>query len=88
MFVSWIYGFDFRDLWVYGSISWIYGFDLLEVSILNVLEFFVLRLIMSVGGWVCLDLVKNMEHEVLGKKKKNVLPKKIMKSKKKKKEKD
>ena len=35
-------------LWVYGSISWIYGFDLLRVSILKVLEFFVLRLIMNV----------------------------------------
>ena len=37
------------QLWVYESISWIYGFDLLEVSMLNVLEFSVLRLIMSVG---------------------------------------
>ena len=36
-------------LWVYGSISWIYGFDLLEVSMLNMLEFSVLRLIMNVG---------------------------------------
>ena len=37
------------QLWVYESISWIYGFDLLEVSMLNVLEFSVLRLIMNVG---------------------------------------
>ena len=36
-------------IWVYRSISWIYGFDLLEVSMLNVLEFSVLRLIMNVG---------------------------------------
>ena len=36
-------------LWVCGSISWIYGFDLLEVSMLNVLEFSMLRLIMNVG---------------------------------------
>ena len=36
-------------LWVYGFISWIYEFDLLEVSMLNVLEFSMLRLIMNVG---------------------------------------
>ena len=44
----------------------IYGFDFLEVSILIVLEFFVLRLILS--GLVncgCLDLEKNMKNEVL-----------------------
>ena len=43
-------------LWVYGSItiSWIYGFDLLEVSMLNVLVFSVLRLIMNVG-WLGLS---------------------------------
>ena len=46
---------------------WIYGFDFLEVSILIVLEFFVLRLILSgLVNWGCLDLEKNMKNEVLG----------------------
>ena len=46
---------------------WIYGFDFLEVSMLIVLEFFVLRLILSgLVNWVCLDLEKNMKNEVLG----------------------
>ena len=59
---------------------WVYFLDLLvwfiEVSMLNELEFFVLRLIMNVGrlglSWF------GEEHEVhlLGKKKNNVLPKK------------
>ena len=45
---------------------WIYGFDFLEVSILIVLEFFVLRLILSgLVNWGCLDLEKNMKNEVL-----------------------
>ena len=53
-------------------------FDLLEVLMLNVLDFSVLRLIMSgLAGWVCFDLGKNIKHEVYvqGKKKNNVLPK-------------
>ena len=62
---------------------WVYFLDLLvwfiEVSMLNALEFFVLRLIMNVGrlglSWF------GEEHEVhlLGKKKNNVLPKKLKK---------
>ena len=44
---------------------WIYGFDFLEVSMLIVLEFFVLRLILSgLVNWVCLDLEKNIKNEV------------------------
>ena len=44
---------------------WIYGFDFLEVSMLTVLEFFVLRLILSgLVNWVCLDLEKNIKNEV------------------------
>ena len=46
---------------------WIYEFDFLEVSMLIVLEFVVLRLILSgLVNWVCLDLEKNMKNEVLG----------------------
>ena len=45
---------------------WIYGFDFLEVSMLIVLEFFVLRLILSgLVNWVCLDLEKNMKNKFL-----------------------
>ena len=68
-----LYGWTWKSiwLWVYGSISWIYRFDLLEVSMLNVLEFSVLRLIMNVGrlslSWF------GEEHEVhVLKKKKNM----------------
>ena len=55
------------------------GFMGLFLGFMRLLEFFVLRLIMSgLAGWVCLDLGKNMKHEVhiLGKKKNNVLSKK------------
>ena len=54
---SWIYEPCMNErerVFVYGSISWIYGFDLLEVSMLKVLEFSVLRLIMNVG-WLGLS---------------------------------
>ena len=44
---------------------WIYGFDFLVVSMLIVLQFFVLRLILSgLVNWVCLDLEKNIKNEV------------------------
>ena len=68
-----LYGWTWKSiwLWVYGSISWICRLDLLEVSMLNVLEFSVLRLIMNVGrlslSWF------GEEHEVhVLKKKKNM----------------
>ena len=51
----------YADLYIF----WICGFDFLEVSMLTVLEFFVLRLILSgLVNWVCLDLEKNMKNEV------------------------
>ena len=59
-----IYFLFFMRICIY---FWIYGFDFLEVSILIVLEFFVLRLILSgLVNWGCLDLEKNMKNEVLG----------------------
>ena len=57
-FIFFIFNDDlyiFLDLWS----------DFLEVSMLIVLEFFVLRLILSgLVNWVCLDLEKNMKIEV------------------------
>ena len=58
-------GFFFFFLMTICIFLCIYGFDFLEVSMLIVLEFFVLRLILSgLVNWVCLDLEKNMKIEV------------------------
>ena len=60
-FFFFFYNFFMRICIFFG----IYGFGFLEVSMLIVLEFFVLRLILSgLVNWVCLDLEKNMKNEV------------------------